>query len=126
MDLVEIAPQASPPVAKIVDWGKFRYEKTKQAQAAKKKQKSVGIKQVRMGLKIGTHDREVKTNKIRGFIEAGNKVKLSVFFRGREMAHPELGRELLQDIVADLAEVAVMEQAPEQTGKYLTIVLRKK
>ena len=126
MDLVEIAPQANPPVAKIVDWGKFRYEKTKQAQAAKKKQKSVGIKQVRMGLKIGTHDRDVKTKKIRGFIEAGNKVKLSVFFRGREMAHPELGRELLKSIVADLSEVAVMEQEPEQTGKYLTIVLRGK
>lgn len=126
LDLVEIAPDASPPVAKIVNWGKFLYEKTKQQQKAKKKQKTIGLKQVRFGLKIGTHDLEVKKRKIRTFLESGNKVKMSVFFRGREMAHQELGGELLKRVVEELGDDVVVDQTPQQTGKHLIMVVRKK
>jgi len=126
LDLVEIAPNAAPPVVKIVDWGKYQYEKTKQLQKAKRKQKSVGVKQVRFGLKIGTHDFEVKKRKIRSFLDSGNKVKVSVFFRGREMAHQDLGGELLKRVVAELGEDVVVDQEPEQTGKHLIMVIRKK
>ena len=126
LDLVEIAPQATPPVVKIVDWGKYRYEKTKLAQKARKKQKSIGIKQVRFGLKIGIHDLDVKKKRIRSFLDDGSKVKVSVFFRGREMAHQELGGELLKRLLSELEDVAVVDQEPEQTGKYLSMVVRKK
>jgi translation initiation factor IF-3 len=126
LDLVEIAPQANPPVVRVIDWGKYRYEKTKLQQKAKKKQKTIGVKQIRFGLKIGVHDQQVKIRKIQGFLENGNKVKLSVFFRGREMAHKELGGELLKRIVAELGEGILVDQQPEQTGKYLSMVIRKK
>lgn len=126
LDLVEIAPDASPPVAKIVNWGKYQYEKTKQLQKAKKKQKTIGLKQVRFGLKIGTHDLEVKKRKIRAFLESGNKVKMSVFFRGREMAHQELGLELLNRVVKELGDDVMVDQTPQQTGKHLIMVVRKK
>lgn len=124
--MVEIAPNATPPVARIVNWGKFQYEKTKQQQKAKKKQKTIALKQVRFGLKIGTHDLDVKKRKIRAFLEGGSKVKMSVFFRGREMAHQDLGNELLMRVVEELGPDVVVDQQPQQTGKHLIMVIRKK
>ena len=87
LDLVEISPNAKPPVAKIVDWGKFNYQRTKQQQKNKKAVKTHDLKQMRMGLKIGEHDLEVKLRKVAGFLEDGHKVKMTLFFRGRELAH---------------------------------------
>jgi translation initiation factor IF-3 len=126
LDLVEIAPQAKPPVAKIIDWGKYRYEQTKQAQKAKKKQKATGLKQIRLGLKIGQHDLDTKLRRIREFLEAGHKVRVSVFFRGREITHQELGHELLKRIVEQLDDIAVVDQEPQLTGKHLGLVIRKR
>ncbi len=126
LDLVEIAPSAQPPVAKIVDWGKWRYQQTKQEQKARKKHRVQDVKQMRFGLKIGQHDREVKLRKVRQFLENGDKVKLSVFFRGREMAHPEIGHQLLDRLVAELSDISVVDQAPQMLGKYLNLTLRKK
>ena len=87
LDLVEISPDANPPVAKIVDWGKFNYQRTKQLQKNKRNSKTLEVKQMRFGLKIGDHDLGVKLNKVSGFLEAGHKVKLVIFYRGRELAH---------------------------------------
>lgn len=126
LDLVEVAPNADPPVARIIDWGKYHYQKTKQLQKAKKKQKSQSLKQIRMGLKIGRHDIEVKLKRTRTFLENEHKVKLTVFFRGREIIHPELGHDLLKRIVEELGEAIAIDQEPQLTGKYLSMVVRKK
>lgn len=124
LDLVEVSPQASPPVARIVDWGKYLYQKTKEQQKSRKNSKAVEVKQMRMGLKIGANDLEIKLRKIREFLEAGHKVKIMVFFRGREMAHQELGYDLLRKIADQLSEVAIVDQKPIMAGKNLGIVVR--
>lgn len=124
LDLVEISPMASPPVARIVDWGKFLYQKTKEQQRSRKNAKAVEMKQMRLGLKISAHDLDIKLRKIREFLEAGHKVKIMAFFRGREMAHQELGYQLLDRIVEKLQDVAVVEQKPIMAGKNLGIVVR--
>jgi translation initiation factor IF-3 len=124
LDLVEISPEASPPVARIVDWGKFLYQKTKEQQRSRKNARTVEIKQMRLGLKIGANDLDIKLRKIREFLEAGHKVKIMAFFRGREMAHQELGHQLLARIVEKLEDVAVVEQKPIMAGKNLGIVVR--
>lgn len=124
LDLVEISPLASPPVAKIVDWGKYNYQKTKELQRNRKNVKTSEIKQMRMGLKIGAHDLEIKLKKVRSFLEDGHKVKISAFFRGREMAHQELGYQLLDRIVKDLEDIAVVDHAPQMAGKNLSILVR--
>lgn len=124
LDLVEISPQAHPPVARIVDWGKYLYQKTKEQQRSRRHAKAVEIKQMRLGLKIGAHDLEIKLRKIREFLEQGHKVKIMAFFRGREMAHQELGYQLLDKIVEKLQDVAVVEQRPIMAGKNLGIVVR--
>lgn len=124
LDLVEISPQANPPVARIVDWGKFIYQKTKEQQRSRKKSKTVELKQMRLGLKIGAHDLDIKLRKIREFLEVGHKVKIMVFFRGREMAHQELGYQLLNKIIEKLQDAAVAEQKPTMAGKNLGIVVR--
>lgn len=124
LDLVEISPEANPPVARIVDWGKFLYQKTKEQQRSRKNARVVEIKQMRLGLKIGAHDLDIKLRKIREFLEAGHKVKIMAFFRGREMAHQELGHQLLAKIVEKLEDVAVVEQKPIMAGKNLGIVVR--
>lgn len=126
LDLVEVDPNANPPVVRIVDWGKFSYQKIKLAQKAKKKQKSQSLKQMRFGVKIGQHDLEVKLKRINEFLAAEHKVKLAVFFRGREITHQELGHALLKRIMESLGEDIVLEQQPELAGKYLSIVVRKK
>lgn len=122
--MVEISPQATPPVAKIVDWGKYQYQKTKQMQRNKKNSKALDVKQIRFGLKIGQHDLEVKLKKIRGFLEAGHKVKITAFFRGREMAHKDLGYKLLERVFEQVSDIAVIDQQATMAGKHLSIVVR--
>lgn len=124
LDLVEISPNANPPVCKIVDWGKFNYQKTKQLQKSKKNAKSLEVKQMRFGLKIGDHDLGVKLNKVNGFLEAGHKVKLTVFYRGRELAHKELGFKLAERIINDYGDAIIVDQQPQFAGKQLNFVVR--
>ena len=124
LDLVEISPTANPPVARIIDWGKFNYQKTKELQRNRKQTKASEVKQMRLGLKIGTHDLEIKLRKIRKFLEQGHKVKILVFFRGREMAHQEVGHALLARIAQSLSDVATVDQNAQLAGKNLSIVVR--
>lgn len=124
LDLVEVSPNASPPVARIVDWGKYNYQKTKQAQ--KTRQKTLDMKQMRVGLKIGEHDLDVKLRKVAGFLEAGHKVKIAVVYRGRELAHKELGYQLAERVQGLLGEDIVVDQPPQFAGRMLTFVVRKK
>lgn len=126
VDLIEISPNATPPVVKVVDWGKYQYQKMKEQQKNKKRSKVVELKQIRMGLKIGTNDLEIKLRKIREFLCAGHKVKILIFFRGREMAHKELGYEMIDRISAQLEENAILEQQPQMLGRNLSIVVRSK
>lgn len=124
LDLIEISPQATPPVAKIIDWGKYQYQKTKEQQRNRRNTTTVEIKQMRLGLKIGANDLEIKLRKIREFLEAGHRVKIMVFFRGREMAHQELGYAMLDKIIEKLQDTATVEQKPIMAGKNLGIVVR--
>lgn len=126
VDLVEISPNAEPPVAKIVDWGKFQYQKMKEQQKSRRNNKAGELKQMRFGLKIGSNDLEIKLRKIRGFLSEGNKVKILIFFRGREMAHKELGYVLIDKVVAALEGEAILEQKPVMAGRNLSIVIRSK
>ena len=126
MDLVEISPNVSPPVCRIMDFGKFLYEESKRKQAAKKKQKQIHIKEVkfRPGTEIG--DYQVKLRKLIEFLEDGDKTKVTMRFRGREMAHRELGLDVLKRVEADLAEYGVMEQEPKLEGRQMVMVLAPK
>jgi translation initiation factor IF-3 len=126
LDLAEIAPNAQPPVVKILDWGKYRYEQTKQLAKSKKNQKQVEIKQVRLGLKIGEHDLQVKLGRAVKFLDQGHKVKISLLFRGREITRPELGRAILDRVMQQLSEVAVQEQAPQLSGRDLNMIIGSK
>ncbi len=125
-DLAEIAPQANPPVVKLLDWGKYRYEQTKQLQKSKKNQKQVEVKHIRVGLKIGQHDLAVKEKQARKFLTSGYKVRVGLLFRGREITHPELGRTIISDFAAKLADLAEIEQDFAQTGRELSITLGAK
>lgn len=124
LDLVEISPNADPPVAKIVDWGKYNYQRIKQQQKSKRNAKNLEVKQMRFGLKIGDHDLAVKLKKVSGFLAAGHKVKLTVFFRGRELAHKDLGFKLAERVINDLGEGIVVDQQPQLSGKQLSFVIR--
>jgi translation initiation factor IF-3 len=126
VDLVEISPAAEPPVAKIVDWGKYQYQKMKEQQKNRKASKQSELKQMRFGLKIGTGDLEIKLRKIRGFLSEGHKVRIQVFYRGREMAHKELGYDMINKIITLLEDDAVMEQQPQMAGRNLSVVVRSK
>lgn len=126
LDLVEIAADANPPVAKIIDWGKYQYQKMKEQRKSRAKNKVQELKQMRFGLKIGDGDLNVKLNKIQKFLEAGHKVRIQIFYRGREMAHKELGYELIDRIVEKLGEEVVAEQKPQMAGRNLSIVVRSK
>lgn len=126
VDLVEISPNADPPVAKIVDWGKYQYQKMKEQQKNRKNNKQSELKQMRFGLKIGAGDLDIKLRKIRGFLSEGHKVRIQIFYRGREMAHKELGYEMIDKIVALLEDDAVLEQKPQMAGRNLSIVVRSK
>jgi translation initiation factor IF-3 len=126
LDLVEISPNADPPVAKIIDWGKFQYQKMKEQQKNRKSNKTSELKQMRFGLKIGSGDLEVKLRKVRGFLADGHKVRLQIFYRGREMAHKELGYEMMDRIVDQLQNEAILEQKPQMLGRNLSAVVRSK
>ena len=126
VDLIEISPSANPPVVKVVDWGKYQYQKMKEQQKNRKHAKTAELKQMRMGLKIGANDLEIKLRKIREFLVAGHKVKILIFFRGREMAHQELGYEMIDRIIAKLEDEAIVEQKPQMAGRNLSISIRSK
>lgn len=126
LDLVEISPDATPPVAKIIDWGKYQYQKMKDQQRSRRAAKASDLKQMRFGLKIGAGDLEVKLRKIRGFLSDGHKVRIQVVYRGREMAHKEIGYELIDKITGLLEEEAIIEQKPQMAGRNLSIVIRSK
>lgn len=122
-DLVEVAPQSVPPVCRLLDYGKFKYEQTKKEHEARKKQKSVFLREVRFRPKIGEHDIEFKMRTINKLLAEGDKVKVSVLFRGREITHPELGRELLERVAKELGEAAVVERAPEMDVRRMIMIL---
>ena len=124
LDLIEVSPDAQPPVAKIVDWGKYNYQRTKQAQKSRAKSKPLDLKQMRTSLRIGDHDLQIKLRKVNDFLEAGHKVKIAVVYRGRELAHRELGFKLAERIIADLGDDVVVEQQPEFAGRQLSFVVR--
>lgn len=126
VDLVEISPNADPPVAKIIDWGKYQYQKMKEQQKNRKSSKQSELKQMRFGLKIGSGDLEIKLRKIRAFLAEGHKVRIQIFYRGREMAHKELGYDMINRIATMLEDSAVMEQQPQMAGRNLSVVIRSK
>jgi len=126
LDLVEVSPEAKPPVAKIVDWGKYNYQRTKQLQKSRKNARTVELKQMRVGLKIGENDLAVKLRKVNGFLEAGHKVKIAIIYRGRELAHKDLGNKLADRIINDLGDNIVVDQAPQFAGRQLSFVIRSK
>lgn len=124
VDLVEVAPNAKPPVCRLMDYGKYKYELKKQATA--KKQKTQMLKEVKFRPNIGDHDLEVKINRIREFLEDDNKAKIRIFFRGREIVHPEIGRMLANKIVERVSDVGGIDMAPKLEGKNLIMVLSPK
>lgn len=123
LDLVEVAPNAVPPVCRIMDYGKYRYEQTKKEREARKNQKQVELKQIRLEPKTDEHDVDVKTTQARRFLLEGDKVKFNVRFRGREIYHPDIGREMLERIAETLRDVATIEQRPLMEGRVLSLTL---
>jgi translation initiation factor IF-3 len=126
LDLVEIAPNAEPPVCRIMDFGKYRFELAKKGQASKKKQKVTHVKEVKFRPGTEEADYQVKMRNVRRFLEAGDKVKVTLRFRGREMAHQELGAEMLKRVRDDLADEAVVEQMPKMEGRQMTMMINAK
>lgn len=123
LDLVEVAPNAVPPVCRLMDYGKFRYEQSKKEREARKNQRQIDMKEVRLRPKTDEHDLEVKSNQARRFLKTGDKVKFTVRFRGREMAHPDIGRSMLEQIAETLRDIAVVEQRPAMEGRAFSLVL---
>ncbi len=126
VDLVKIAPSANPPVCKLIDYGKYRYEQARKEKEAKKKQKTVEIKEVRLSPNIDDNDLNTKCNAARKFIEKGNKVKVTLRFRGREMAHIDSTKHILSDFAEKLSDIAVMEKAPKLEGRSMMMFLTEK
>lgn len=126
MDLVEIAPNAEPPVCRIMDYGKYRFEQAKKGQAAKKKQKVTHVKEVKFRPGTEAADYQVKMRNVRRFLDAGDKVKITLRFRGREMAHQELGVQMLERVRDDLVDEAVVEQMPKMEGRQMTMMINGK
>jgi translation initiation factor IF-3 len=125
LDLVEVSSGSNPPVVRIIDWGKFRYQREKQAQKSRKKAKAPELKQMRFGLKISEHDMGVKLRKVNEFLDAGHKVRITVVYRGREMAHRDLGYKLADKIKEQLGEGIVVESEPQFAGRMLSLVIRR-
>jgi len=123
LDLVMIAPQATPPVCKIMDYGKFCFEKQKREKEAKKKQQTVELKEIQLSCRIDTHDYETKLNQARKFLSSGNKVRVVMKFRGREMSHQAIGRELLEKFLADTQEVGSCDKKPVLDGRFMSMVI---
>ncbi|HJB81761.1 translation initiation factor IF-3 [Mediterraneibacter glycyrrhizinilyticus] len=126
LDLVKIAPGAKPPVCKIIDYGKYKYEQTRKEKEAKKKQRTVEIKEVRLSPNIDKNDLNTKVNNARKFISKGNKVKVTLRFRGREMAHVQQSRHILDDFAELLSDIASVEKAPKLEGRNMSMVLTEK
>jgi len=126
LDLVEISPNATPPVCKILDWGKFKYEQEKQTQVQKKKQKNVEVKGIRLSAKIGDHDFQTKIKHARKFLEEGNKVKVRLIFKGREIVHKDIGKNVLERFATELEETAQIEQGISFTGREVNFILSPK
>ncbi|HEY7905786.1 MAG TPA: translation initiation factor IF-3 [Wenzhouxiangella sp.] len=126
LDLVEIAPQAEPPVCRIMDWGKYRFEQAKKTQASRKKQKQIQVKEIKFRPGTDEHDYQVKMRSLHRFIEEGNKVKVTLRFRGREMAHQELGRDILKRIESEMAAETTVEQFPRVEGRQMVMMLAPK
>ncbi len=123
LDLVEVAPQAAPPVCRIMDFSKYKYEQEKREREAKKHRKATHLKEVRIRPSIDEHDYQIKINQARKFLEKGNKVRVRLFFRGREMEHQEGGRHLMEKVVRDLSSVSKVEKPAQQFGKMIVMVL---
>lgn len=123
LDLVEVAPNANPPVCRIMDFGKYRYEQDQRRKESRRKTSNVVIKEMKFRPKIDGHDYTTKMKHVERFLAEGSKVKLTIMFRGREMAHPELGRRILERVAEQVSEVAMVESAPRQDGRNMTMVL---
>ncbi len=126
LDLVEVSPNAEPPVCRIMDYGKFKYEASKRAADAKKKTARVEIKEVKMRPKTEEHDFQVKLRNVRRFLENGDKVKVTVMFRGREVTHPEFGAALMERVSTEIGELGLVEMTPRMAGRFMTMVLAPK
>jgi translation initiation factor IF-3 len=126
LDLVEISPNATPPVCKILDWGKFKYEQEKQTQTQKRKQKNVEVKGIRLSAKIGDHDFQTKIKHARKFLEEGNKVKVRLIFKGREIVHKDIGKNVLERFATELEDTAQIEQGISFTGREVNFILSPK
>jgi translation initiation factor IF-3 len=123
MDLVEVNPMAKPPVCKIMDYGRFKYEEKKRASEAKKKQVVVHLKEVKLRPKTEEHDYEFKIRNVKRFLEEGNKARITIMFRGREITHKEIGQQILEDVVKDVKDVGVVEQVPRMEGRQMFMIL---
>ena len=126
LDLVKIAPKAQPPVCKIIDYSKYKYEQARKEKEARRKQKTVEIKEIRMSPNIDTNDLNTKIAAARKFLQKGNKVKVSIRFRGREMAHTAASRPMMEDFAAQLSDVAQIEKPPRMEGRFMTMYLTEK
>ena len=126
LDLVELQPNADPPVVKILDYGKYKYQAQKRASEARKKQKVIDVKEIKLRPNIDSHDYDVKMRSVRKFLESGDKVKITLRFRGREMAHVELGSQLLERVREDIEEEAKIESLPKMEGRQMIMVLAPK
>lgn len=124
LDLVEISPDADPPVCKIVDWGKYNYQRTKQLQKNRRSAKSLEMKQIRFGLRIGPNDLAIKLAHATKFLEAGHKVKVTLMYRGREQAHREIGYQLAQKVIDSYGDTIIVDQPPQLAGRQLSFVMR--
>ena len=126
LDLVEVAPDADPPVCRIMDFGKYQYQEQKRAREARRHQKVIEVKEIKFRPKVDEHDYQFKKKHIERFLANGDKVKATIFFRGREMAHPEIGRRILERLMGELAEVAMAEAAPRQEGNQMHVILSQR
>ena len=126
LDLVEVSPNASPPVCKIMDYGKFRYQQNKKLQDAKKSQTIIQVKEIRLRPKTEEHDLEVKLKHIKKFLSQGDKVKITMMFRGRELAYTEIGRKIMEELKANLEEISVIDQQPRLEGRNMIMIVAPK
>lgn len=126
LDLVEIAPSAKPPVCRLMDYGKFRFEQSKREKDARKKQKVISVKEVKMRPNIEEHDFQVKAKNARKFLAAGDKVKFTIMFRGRQITHPEIGERISLKLAQELADICSMEKAPKVEGRNMVMILTPK
>ena len=123
LDLVEVSPNATPPVCRIMDYGKYKYQQSKRAAEAKKKQARVDVKEVKLRPKTDEHDYQFKVKNAKRFLSEGNKVKVTIMFRGREVTHPEFGKRILERVAADVGEFGQVESQPNMAGRFMSMVV---